>query len=59
MSKESRQLQGKVFAFNISPKGHVEGVLLKTSTGPAQVNFPKHDSDARSTSISDCGATPP
>jgi hypothetical protein len=39
------QLRGEVSAFNISPKGHVEGVLLQTSTGRAQVNLPKQDSD--------------
>ena len=32
------KLQGKVVAFNISPKGQVEGALV----GIAQVNFPKN-----------------
>jgi hypothetical protein len=45
------QLRGEVSAFNISPKGHVEGVLLETSKGRAQVNFPKHDRDALSASL--------
>jgi hypothetical protein len=45
------QLRGEVAAFNISPKGHVEGVLLETSKGRAQVNFPKHGSDAISASM--------
>jgi hypothetical protein len=45
------QLRGEVSAFNISPKGHVEGVLLETSKGRVQVNFPKHDSDALSASM--------
>jgi hypothetical protein len=45
------QLRGEVSAFNISPKGHVEGVLLATSKGRAQVNYPKHDSDAPSASM--------
>ncbi len=35
-------LRGKVLAHNISPKGHVEGVLLQTKDGTVQVNFPKH-----------------
>jgi hypothetical protein len=52
--KENRtsalKLRGKVLAFNISPKGHIEGVLLETSDGPAQVNFPKHDAEAFSRS---------
>jgi hypothetical protein len=30
-------------AFNISPKGEIEGVLLETARGHAQINFPKHD----------------
>jgi hypothetical protein len=39
-------LRGEVTAFNISPKGHIEGVLLRTSSGRAQVNFPKRGSEA-------------
>ncbi|HSY21530.1 MAG TPA: hypothetical protein VK841_05420 [Polyangiaceae bacterium] len=45
------QLRGEVVAFNIGPKGDVEGVLLATSTGAAQVNFPKHDSDSLARSM--------
>ncbi|MEO7730840.1 MAG: hypothetical protein ABIY55_07715 [Kofleriaceae bacterium] len=51
MTKKSRasasQLRGKVLAFNISPKGHVEGVLIETDSGVAQLNFTKHGADAR------------
>jgi hypothetical protein len=51
MTKEYRpstpnQLRGKVLAFNFSAKGHVEGVLVETASGLAQVNFPKHDPTA-------------
>jgi hypothetical protein len=35
------QIHGKVVAFNISPKGQVEGALLD-APGRIQVNFPKH-----------------
>src|ERR1700755_3496865 len=42
VSKKSHQLRGKVLAFNISPKGGIEGVLLETAAGTAQLNFPKH-----------------
>jgi hypothetical protein len=35
-------LRGKVVAHNISPKGHVEGALIETAKGIAQINFPKH-----------------
>jgi hypothetical protein len=45
------QLRGEVVAFNISPKGDVEGVLLTTPTGDAQVNFPKHDGGSLSQSM--------
>jgi len=42
-SSASLQLRGKIISFNISPKGHIEGALVETKTGPAQVNFHKHD----------------
>ena len=35
-------LEGKVRAFNISPKGHIEGALVETMSGTVQINFPKH-----------------
>jgi hypothetical protein len=51
-SKKKRQaslphLRGKLLAFNISPKGHIEGAVVKTATGsPIQINFPKHEAEA-------------
>ncbi len=45
------QLRGQVSAFNISPNGHVEGALLETSAGRAQVNFPKHGDAPYSSSM--------
>jgi hypothetical protein len=44
--RPSRRLRGKVLAFNISPKGHIEGALIETADGHAQINFPKHDAGA-------------
>jgi hypothetical protein len=45
MSKElpesSVRLRGRVTAFNVSPKGDLEGVLLEVRDGIVQVNFPK------------------
>ena len=38
----STRLLGKVVAFNLSPKGHVEGALVDTDDGIAQLNFMKH-----------------
>jgi hypothetical protein len=38
-------LCGKVVAHNLSPKGHVEGALIETPRGLAQLNFPKHDDE--------------
>lgn len=38
----TQQLQGIVLAHNLSPKGHVEGVLVATSKGTVQLNLPKH-----------------
>jgi len=51
MPKEPRpsdlqRLRGKVRAFNISPKGHIEGVMVETAAGSAQLNFPKHSAEA-------------
>lgn len=43
---ESTRVRGKLLAFNVSPKGHVEGALIETSDGTAQVNFPKHEAEA-------------
>ena len=55
MPKKEKQssplkLRGKVLAFNISPKGHIEGALVETSEGRAQVNFPKHNAESLSQS---------
>ena len=48
----SSTLRGKIVSFNISPKGHVEGALVSTSAGLAQINFPKHSPEfARTTSV--------
>jgi hypothetical protein len=50
MSKKARpssssHVRGKVVAFNISPKGHIEGALVETTAGAIQLNFPKHDAE--------------
>ncbi len=47
MSKETKspasvELRGKILAFNINPKGRIEGVLVETTAGTVQINFPKH-----------------
>ena len=47
----SSKLRGKLIAFNISPKGHIEGALVETSDGRAQVNFPKHSADSLARSM--------
>lgn len=36
------QLTGTIVAYNLSPHGDHEGVLLETEDGVVQVNFPKH-----------------
>ncbi len=56
MPKEPRpsdlqRLRGKVRAFNISPKGHIEGVMVETAAGSAQLNFPKHSAEALAASM--------
>lgn len=35
-------LRGRVLSHNISPKGHVEGILVENDAHVVQVNFPKH-----------------
>jgi len=48
MSKKNKsaaevpRLSGKVVAFNLGPKGQIEGVMLDTPSGRAQLNFPRH-----------------
>jgi hypothetical protein len=37
---ETRTISGVVRQHNFSPKGEIEGLLLDTSTGTVQVNFP-------------------
>jgi hypothetical protein len=50
---KTRALRGTVVAHNISPKGHVEGALVETPEGIAQLNFPKHGAEelARSAKV--------
>ena len=50
MSKKSHpsssvHLRGKVVAFNISPKGHIEGALVGSPGGTVQLNFPKEGAE--------------
>ena len=47
----SELLHGRVAALNFSPKGHIEGVMLQTDTGLAQLNFPKHGGDGLTASM--------
>ena len=47
----AQPLEGSVIAFNVSPKGSLEGALLSTRTGLAQLNFPKHDDGALARSM--------
>ena len=55
MTKKSHasalQLRGKVLAYNISPKGQIEGAVIETDSGLAQLNFAKHGADARMMSL--------
>ena len=36
------QITGALVAYNLSPRGDHEGVLVETEDGIVQVNFPKH-----------------
>ena len=45
------KLRAKVVAFNISPKGHIEGALVETADGRAQINFPKHHAESLARSM--------
>ncbi len=38
----AKRLKGTVEAYNYSPKGKVEGLLVRTDSSVAQVNFPPH-----------------
>jgi CheY-like chemotaxis protein len=40
--KNTVHLSGVIVGFNLSPKGYVEGVVIQTPNGLAQVNYPKH-----------------
>jgi hypothetical protein len=54
MSKKARpsiHLGGKVVAFNISPKGHIEGALVGIPSGTVQLNFPKHSAETLARSM--------
>jgi hypothetical protein len=57
MSKKARppssssRLRGKVVAFNISPKGHIEGALIETAAGAKQLNVSKHDAETLARSM--------
>ncbi len=42
-STDTTQVHGTVLGFNVSAKGKIVGVLLKTARGTAQLNFRKHD----------------
>lgn len=35
-------LKGRVLSHNVSPKGHVEGILVESEDRVIQVNYPKH-----------------
>jgi hypothetical protein len=39
---EASRLSGKLISFNVDPRGEIEGAMIDTSGGLAQVNFPKH-----------------
>jgi len=48
------RIQGKIIAFNVSPKGHIEGALVATEKGTkgtmkstVQLNFPGPDGEDR------------
>lgn len=43
----SDHVQGKIVAFNISPKGHIEGALIETARGVVQLNFPGPEAEGR------------
>lgn len=42
MAKKKLSLTGKVVAHNYSPKGEIEGLMVDTKDGLAQLNLPKH-----------------
>ena len=42
IAADAPRLAGKVVAFNIAPKGEIEGAMVDTPSGLHQINFPKH-----------------
>ncbi len=53
-NKRLETLRGRVLALNFSPKGDIEGLLLGTDEGMAQVNLPKDSAPSEDCTI---GAT--
>ena len=45
------RLHGTVLGFNIGPRGHIEGALVETSDGTAQINFPQHEANLLSHAV--------
>ena len=45
-SSSKLHLHGTVLGFNIGPKGHIDGALVETANGLAQLTFPKHTADS-------------
>jgi hypothetical protein len=50
-ASSSFHLRGKIVAFNISPKGHIEGALVESQSGTVQLNFPKHSAETLARSM--------
>lgn len=51
LAADAPRLAGKVVAFNMSPKGEIEGAMIDTSSGLHQLNFPKHHAHALAKSM--------
>ncbi len=45
MRSPPARLRGTIVAFNISPRGHIDGAMVDTTKGRVQVNFPRHEAD--------------
>ena len=45
------QLRGVILGFNISPRGHIEGVLVETTMSTVQINFSKHEAESLARSM--------
>jgi len=50
-SAEAPQVAGKVVAFNVGPKGEIEGAMVDTPSGLTQLNFPRHHAQALAKSM--------